>query len=67
MGGLTSTPGFTTVGVKPQNKNAVVKLSEVPAKYFLFMKPTYLSFATTVSRLKISDFSGEIFMGFEVV
>jgi hypothetical protein len=59
MGGLTSTPGFTTVGGKPQNKNAVGKLSEVPVKYFLFIKPTYRSFATTVSQLKISDFSGK--------
>jgi hypothetical protein len=52
---------------KPQNKNAVGKLSEVPVKYFLFMKQTYRSFATTVSQLKISDFSGETFKGFEVL
>ena len=29
MGGLISTPGFTTVGGKPQSKNASGKLSEV--------------------------------------
>jgi len=28
---------------------------------------TYRSFATTVSQLKISDFSGETFKGFEVL
>jgi len=28
---------------------------------------TYRSFATTVSQLKISDFSGEMFKGFEVL
>jgi len=41
MGGLTSAPGFTTVGGKPQSKNAFGKQSEEPLKYFLFIKPTY--------------------------
>jgi hypothetical protein len=41
MGGLTSTPGFITVGGKPQSNNAVGKLSVVPVKYFLLVKPTY--------------------------
>ena len=31
------------------------------------MVVTYRSFATTVSQLKISDFSGETFKGFEVL
>ena len=31
------------------------------------MVVTYRSFATTVSQLKISDFSGERFKGFEVL
>jgi hypothetical protein len=48
MGDLTSTPGFTTVGGKSHSKNAFGKLSEVPVKYFLFMKPPYRSFATTL-------------------
>ena len=52
---------------EPQNKNAVGKLSEVPVKWFLFIKPTYRSFATTLSQLKIIDFSGETFKGFEVL
>ena len=30
-------------------------------------KPLYRSFATTVSQLKMGDFSGETFQGFEVL
>ena len=33
----------------------------------LASKQTYRSFATTVSQLKICDFSGETFKGFEVL
>ena len=37
------------------------------SKVFRILPVTYHSFATTVSQLKISDFSGEKFKGFEVL
>ena len=41
-------------------------INMLPATYFAIVE-TYRPFATTVSKLKICDFSGETLKGFEVL